>query len=179
MFFFKENRKNSFRKENNDNLDPFFDYKKKARHRLVGSIIFAILILFLGNFFFKETPNLLVKEVTLEISKESLMQEETIKEFKRLLYLMGRNITEEDINALKKIEKKRWILETEFVSIKEKINGLREKLTKEGHKPALKMKKIGDIRVYYLVLGPYDQLTAEKLRIQFITRGIKVDINRL
>ena len=44
MFFFKENRKNSFRKENNDNLDPFFDYKKKARHRLVGSIIFAILI---------------------------------------------------------------------------------------------------------------------------------------
>ena len=41
------------------------------------------------------------------------------------------------------------------------------------------MKKIDNIDVYYLVLGPYDQLTAEKLRIQFITRGIRVDINQL
>ena len=179
MFFFKENRKNSYRKESNDNFDPFFDHKKRARRRLVGSIIFAILILFFVNFFFKETPNLLVEEVTLEISEESLMQKEIVKEFKKLEQLMGRNITEEDINTLKKIEKKRWVLKTDFFLTKEKIKNLKEKFKKEGHRSALKMKKIGGINVYYLVLGPYDQLTAEKLRTQLITRGIKVDINRL
>ena len=59
------------------------------------------------------------------------------------------------------------------------LNVLDKKFKKEGHRSALKMKKIGGINVYYLVLGPYDQLTAEKLRTQLITRGIKVDINRL
>ncbi len=173
---FKNKRSND--KGSSQVADPFYDHKRKSRHRLIGSLLFAVFVFIIVEIFFKENPDYFIKDLLVDVPNEERAKDKIVAEFRRLVSLLGRRLNEDDIRMIKQVNQRRWNVEIGSFLAKEKASTLQKKISKEGYDAKLRRKKIETIDVYTIKIGPLKLEAAEELRLLFLSRGFSVTLSR-
>jgi hypothetical protein len=170
--------KNAAKKPAVQLVDPLYDIKRRSRHRLLGALIFSFFVFVAGNFFFKENPDYFVEDLLVEIPDESIAKDEIVAEFRRLVDLLGRKISEDDIRLIKNSNKQKWSLELGLFLDKKKAMAFQDGLVRRGFKAKTKIKKVEGTNIYSVFIGSLNRKSAEELRIMFLSEGFSVSLTR-